>query len=69
MTIEGEYYTIREMADILDLKFAAARTRVSRAGIKPVKMAGPIGLYPKDTLEKISSVPPRGRPSLIEDDV
>jgi hypothetical protein len=59
-----EYYTVRQMADILGIRFSTARTRVSRLGLKPIKLVGTIGLYPKDTLEKINSVPSRGRPSL-----
>jgi hypothetical protein len=64
----GEYYTIRKMADILGLTFSATRGRVSKAGIKPAKMAGFIGLYLPEDLEKVRTVRRLGRPRLTAEE-
>jgi DNA-binding transcriptional MerR regulator len=62
MTIEGEYYTIREMADILDLKFETTKQRLLTAGIEPAKLVSGVRLYSPDALEKIRVVRRKGRP-------
>jgi hypothetical protein len=51
-------WTIREMAEKLELPEHTVQVRVSRAGIKPITREA---IYPSDTLDRIREAP-MGRP-------
>jgi hypothetical protein len=59
MELDGEYLTISEMAERLEITYLTAKQRLLRAGIKPVTKEV---LYDKSALEAIRNVPGRGRP-------
>ncbi|MDR0639235.1 MAG: sigma-70 region 4 domain-containing protein [Spirochaetaceae bacterium] len=56
--MEAKGWTIREMAEKLELPEHTVQVRVSRAGIKPITREA---IYPPDTLERIRDAP-MGRP-------
>jgi hypothetical protein len=57
MRIEG--LTITEMAETLELPYTTVQKRLERYGIQPITTGA---IYPKEALEIIRNVPPRGRP-------
>ena len=59
MQLKGEYLTITEIAERLDITYLAAKQRLLRAGIKPVTTDT---LYDASALEAIRNVPGKGRP-------
>ena len=59
MKLKGEYFSLRDMAEILNIKFSTVSVRLSRFGIKPVTTEA---LYDKSALEAIRNVPGKGRP-------
>jgi hypothetical protein len=59
MKLAGEYLTISEMAERLEITYLTAKQRLLRAGIKPVTKDV---LYDKSALETIRNVPGKGRP-------
>ncbi|GHU82784.1 hypothetical protein FACS189468_7350 [Spirochaetia bacterium] len=59
MKLHGEYLTISEMAQKLEITYLAAKQRLLRAGIKPLTNDV---LYDKSALEAIRNVPGKGRP-------
>jgi hypothetical protein len=59
MKLAGEYLTISEMAEKLEITYLTAKQRLLRAGIKPVTKDV---LYDKSALEAIRDVPGKGRP-------
>jgi len=56
--------TLAEIAQKLGISTDAARARLKRAGVQPVRFigGGPMGLYNQDAIEKIREVRGRGRP-------
>jgi hypothetical protein len=59
MKLNGEYFSLQEMADKLNLKFSTVSMRLHRLGIEPVTSEA---LYDKSALEAIRNVPGKGRP-------
>jgi hypothetical protein len=59
MKLTGEYLTISEMAERLEITYLTAKQRLLRAGIKPVTKDV---LYDTSALEAIRNVPGKGRP-------
>jgi hypothetical protein len=59
MQLNGEYFTISEMAQKLGITYLSAKQRLLRAGIKPATSEV---LYVASALEAIRNVPGRGRP-------
>jgi len=60
MKINGkEFFTIREMAEILEKDRFAIRQALFRAGIEPVS---PEALYDESALEYLKNTPGKGRP-------
>jgi hypothetical protein len=57
-SMEAKGWTIREMAERLELPEHTVQVRVSRAGIKPITREA---IYPPDTLDRIREAP-MGRP-------
>jgi hypothetical protein len=57
--LAGEYLTIQEMAEKLEITYLTAKQRLIRAGIKPVTKDV---LYAKSALEAIRKVRGKGRP-------
>jgi hypothetical protein len=60
--MEAKGWTIREMAEKLELPEHTVQVRVSRAGIKPITREA---IYPPDTLERIREAP-MGRPPKVK---
>jgi hypothetical protein len=58
LSMEAKGWTIREMAEQLELTEHTVQVRVSRAGIKPITREA---IYPSDTLDRIREAP-MGRP-------
>jgi hypothetical protein len=54
-----EGFTVAEIAEILGVPEGTIRTRLSRAGIKPITQSP---LYDRSALEAIRNVPGKGRP-------
>jgi hypothetical protein len=63
MKLAGEYLTISEMAERLEITYLTAKQRLLRAGIKPVTKDV---LYDKSALEAIRNVPGKGRPPKVK---
>ncbi|MDR1325611.1 MAG: hypothetical protein LBK00_06210 [Treponema sp.] len=59
MKLAGEYLTISEMAERLEITYLTAKQRLLRAGIKPITKDV---LYDPAALEVIRNVPGKGRP-------
>jgi hypothetical protein len=60
MTINGkDFFTVKEMADILDLHPTVVKQRLFTAGKHPIAKDA---LYEADALDAIRSVPGKGRP-------
>ena len=59
MQLKGEYLTISEMAEKLDITYLAAKQRLFRYGIKPITTDT---LYEATALKAISNAPGKGRP-------
>jgi len=59
MKLNGEYLTIIEMAEKLEITYITAKQRLLRAGIKPIAKDA---IYEKSVLEVIRNVPSKGRP-------
>jgi hypothetical protein len=59
MKLSGEYLTIPEIADELEITYLTAKQRLLRAGIKPVAKDA---IFPRSVLEAIRNVPGKGRP-------
>jgi DNA-binding transcriptional regulator LsrR (DeoR family) len=51
--------TAKEIADILGISYDNVRKRIEKAKIKPITKDA---IYPHETVEKIRSVAPVGRP-------
>ena len=65
--IKGEeFFTIREMADILEKDRFAIRQALFRAGIEPVSSEA---LYDNSALEYLRNVPGKGRPKKAEAEI
>jgi hypothetical protein len=62
MKLSGEYLTISEIADELEITYLTAKQRLLRAGIKPVAKDA---IFPRSVLEAIRNVPGKGRPKKI----
>jgi hypothetical protein len=54
--------TIKEISEVLSISPGAAKIRLQRKGIKPIKMIGQTGIYDPSVVEAIRNVPGRGRP-------
>ena len=54
--------TIKEIADILGISQTAAKGRLFRLGVKPVRLIGNTGIYDPAVVGKIKEVNPIGRP-------
>lgn len=56
--------TLTEIAEHLGISKDAARARLKRLGVQPVRHigGGPMGLYAEDSIERIREVLGRGRP-------
>ena len=54
--------TIKEIAEKLGLSQPAAKARLYRLEIKPVRLVGNTGIYDPSVIEKIKEVKPVGRP-------
>jgi hypothetical protein len=65
MKLSGEYLTIPEIAEELDITYLTAKQRLLRAGIKP---AAKDAIYPRSVLETIRDVPGKGRPKKTAQD-
>jgi hypothetical protein len=63
MKLAGEYLTILEMAERLEITYLTAKQRLLRAGIKPVTKNV---LYPKSAMEAIRNAPGKGRPPKVK---
>jgi hypothetical protein len=63
MKLNGEYLTISEMAEKLEITYLTAKQRLLRAGIKPVTKDV---LYEKSALEAIRNVLGKGRPAKVK---
>jgi hypothetical protein len=59
MKLNGEYFTIPDIAKELEITYLTAKQRLLRAGIKP---AAKDAIFPRSVLEKIRNVPGKGRP-------
>jgi len=59
MKLNGEYLTIPDIAEELEITYLTAKQRLLRAGIKPVAKDA---IYPRSVLEAIRNVPGKGRP-------
>jgi hypothetical protein len=60
MTLNGkEFFTVKEMADILDLHPTVVKQRLFTAGKHPITKDA---LYEAEALEAIRRVPSKGRP-------
>ena len=57
--INVEGFTVAEIAEKLGIPAGTVRTRLSRAGIKPITQSP---LYDKSVVEAIRNVPGKGRP-------
>jgi len=57
-----EGLTVAEMALALRLPPKTIKSRLTKAGVKPIGYAGPTGIYQPDALERIRDAQPRGRP-------
>jgi len=58
--------TLAEIAEHLGISKDAARARLKRLGVQPVRHigGGPMGLYAQEAIERIREVHGRGRPKL-----
>jgi len=54
--------TIKEIAEKLGVSQTAAKGRLFRLGIKPVRLIGNTGIYEPSVIDKIKKVNPVGRP-------
>jgi predicted ArsR family transcriptional regulator len=54
--------SIAEIAKILNLHPKAVKSRLIRAGLKPVEYAGPTGMYNPAVVDIIREAKPAGRP-------
>ena len=57
-----EGITIAEMAERSGLTAATVKTRLYRAGIKPIAYAGPTAFYAEAAFEAVKGERPMGRP-------
>jgi hypothetical protein len=58
--------TIKEIADKLNITQQAAKMRLFRLGVKPVRLIGQTGIYDPAVIEKIRTVLPIGRPRKVD---
>jgi hypothetical protein len=61
-----EGFTVAEIAEMLKIPEGTVRTRLSRAGIKPITQSP---LYDRAALEAIRNVPGKGRPPKAKPEV
>jgi predicted ArsR family transcriptional regulator len=54
--------TVREIAEKLGINPGAAKIRLQRQGIKPIKIVGQTAVYDPAVVEAIRNVPGKGRP-------
>jgi hypothetical protein len=54
--------TVMEIADILHIAVDAAKRRMQRLAIKPVRYVGPTAIYDPAVLDILRNVPGKGRP-------
>ena len=59
-----EGFTVAELAKILEIPEGTVRTRLSRAGIKPITQSP---LYDKKVVEELRNVAGKGRPRKQKD--
>ena len=57
--MNGEFFTVKEIAEELGVDKQTAKMRLFRLGIKPIASDA---LYDKSALEAIRNVPGKGRP-------
>jgi len=57
--LNGEFFTVKEIAENLGVDKQTAKMRLFRLGIKPIASDA---LYDKSALEAIRDVPGKGRP-------
>ena len=57
-----EGFTVKEIAEKLGITPDAAKKRLQKHGIKPIKYAGPTAMYEETAVEKIKVSAPVGRP-------
>jgi hypothetical protein len=58
--MKGEFYTVREMAEILNITLPAVKARLQSANIIALKNMGNVSIYAPDALEQIRVVKAKG---------